>query len=116
MRIKDMNVEELKSFVERNNLTVEGTGKNGSIIRPDLEKAIEAAGLSENDVSEAETIEEQYVVLKPFKDLKDDNYIYEKAGEDYPRNSKQADPERVKELLSTDNKRKEPVIKIKDGE
>ncbi|AKG74368.1 hypothetical protein [Salinicoccus halodurans] len=44
--IKDLSVDELKSLVEENDIEVDGTGKNGNIVRDDLEKALE--NLSEN--------------------------------------------------------------------
>lgn len=108
--LEDKKVADLKDLVEKYGIEVKGTGKNDAVTRPDLEKAIIDSG----KVS-VETAEE-YVVLTPFTDLKDNGYIYEKVGEDYPRDNKKANPERVKELLSADNKRKEPVIKIKDQE
>lgn len=108
--LEDKKVADLKDLVEKYDIEVKGTGKNDAVTRPDLEKAIIDSG--KVSVESAD----EYVVLKPFTDLKDNGYIYENAGEDYPRNNKKSDPERVKELLSVDNKRKESVIKIKDKE
>ncbi|GAB3061858.1 hypothetical protein ACFOU0_06085 [Salinicoccus sesuvii] len=54
----------------------------------------------------------RYVVVKDFKDLKDNDHIY-KEGHVYPRNNKKADPVRVEELSTTKNKRKEVLIKVK---
>lgn len=52
----------------------------------------------------------KYEVIKQFRDLKDDNHVYN-VGNKYPRNSKKADEARVKELIGKDNAVKEPVIK-----
>lgn len=108
--LEGKNVADLKKIAEGYKIEVNGTGKNGAVTRADLEKAI----LDSGKVT-VETADE-YVVLTPFTDLQDNGYIYEKVGESYPRDNKKADPERVKELLSADNKRKEPVIKVKDKE
>lgn len=108
--LEEKKVADLKDLVEKHGIEVKGTGKNDAVTRPDLEKAIIDSG----NVS-VETVDE-YVVLTPFTDLKDNGYVYETAGEDYPRDNKKADPERVKELLSKNNKRKEAVIKVKDKE
>lgn len=53
-----------------------------------------------------------YVVLKDFKDLKDNNYIYHK-GDKYPRKGK-VKKQRIEELSTTKNKRKEILIKKVD--
>lgn len=108
--LEDKKVADLKALVEKYGIEVKGTGKNDAVTRPDLEKAITESGKVTIEIAD------EYVVLTPFTDLKDNGYIYETAGENYPRDNKKADPERVKELLSADNKRKEPVIKIKDKE
>lgn len=66
----------------------------------------------ENTKQTEASVEETYVVVKDFKDLEDNNHIYKKDHQ-YPRNNKKADPERVKALSTTDNKRKEVLIKVK---
>jgi len=50
-----------------------------------------------------------YIVIKDFKDIKDDNHIYHK-GDKYPRKGK-GNKERIEELASISNLIKEPVIK-----
>lgn len=50
----------------------------------------------------------KYEVVKSFKDLEDDNHIYQK-GDKYPRKGK-VKKERVEELSSKDNKIGEPLI------
>lgn len=50
----------------------------------------------------------KYVVIKKFRDLQDNDHIYE-VGEKYPRKGK-PNKERVKELLSNKNKIGEPLI------
>ncbi len=50
-----------------------------------------------------------YVVVKDFRDLKDENHIYKK-GDKYPRKGK-GTKSRIEELSSTKNKRKEVLIK-----
>ncbi|MGF9909404.1 hypothetical protein [Brevibacillus porteri] len=55
-----------------------------------------------------------YVVIKDFKDLQDENHIY-REGDKYPRKGR-AKKERIDELLSSDNKRGEPLIREEEGE
>lgn len=50
-----------------------------------------------------------YVVIKDFSDLEDEGYIY-RAGDVYPREGVELDEERTDSLLTTDNKRKTPLI------
>lgn len=51
----------------------------------------------------------KFVVIKDFKDLKDNGYIY-RAGDFYPREGVELDEERAKELATAKNRRKEPLI------
>lgn len=51
----------------------------------------------------------KFVVIKDFKDLKDNGYIY-RAGDFYPREGVELDEERAEELASDKNRRKEPLI------
>lgn len=51
-----------------------------------------------------------YEVIKKFKDLKDDNYIYN-VGDRFPRKNKRVSPKRYAELAGSDNKIGRPVIK-----
>lgn len=51
----------------------------------------------------------KYVVIKKFRDLQDNDHIYE-VGKKYPRKGK-LNKERVEELLSDKNKIGEPLIK-----
>lgn len=50
-----------------------------------------------------------FKVIKRFKDLKDDNYIYE-VGAEFPRKGAKASEERIKELSSKNNKQGQPLI------
>lgn len=50
----------------------------------------------------------KYRVVKDFKDLQDDGHIY-KAGDKFPRSGR-AKKERIEELSSKDNLRKEILI------
>ena len=50
----------------------------------------------------------KYKVIKPFRDLQDENHVY-KVNHKYPRKGK-ARKERVEELLGSDNKIGEPLI------
>lgn len=50
-----------------------------------------------------------YRALIDFSDMQDDSYFY-KAGDNFPRKGFEAGQERIKELLSTDNKLGKPVI------
>ncbi|EKF8765324.1 hypothetical protein [Staphylococcus pseudintermedius] len=53
----------------------------------------------------------KYEVLKTFKDLQDNDKLYEK-GKTYPRPAnKKIDEERILELSSQDNRQKTPLIK-----
>lgn len=52
----------------------------------------------------------RYVVVEAFKDLKADNHIYQK-GDNYPF-AGPVDPERVAELISTENKRGLALIEL----
>lgn len=51
----------------------------------------------------------KFVVIKDFKDLKDNGYIY-RAGDFYPRDGVELDEDRAEELASDKNRRKEPLI------
>lgn len=50
-----------------------------------------------------------YKVLVAFKDLEDNDHIYTEK-KPYPREGSKPSEERINELLSSDNKRKEPLI------
>ncbi|BDH62116.1 hypothetical protein MTP04_22460 [Lysinibacillus sp. PLM2] len=50
----------------------------------------------------------KYKVIKQFKDLQDNDHIYE-VGHKYPRKGR-ANKERVEELMSSNNKIGEPLI------
>ncbi|MBH9579783.1 hypothetical protein [Staphylococcus felis] len=53
----------------------------------------------------------KYEVLKTFKDLQDNDKLYEK-GKTYPRPAnKKVDEERILELSSSDNRQRTPLIK-----
>ena len=51
-----------------------------------------------------------YKVIKYFEDLQDNNHPYE-AGDTYPREGLKVSEERLVELASDKNLRKEPLIK-----
>lgn len=51
-----------------------------------------------------------FKVIYKFKDLKDNNHIYE-VGDDFPRKGAKATDERIKELSSNLNKIGKPLIK-----
>ena len=58
-----------------------------------------------------QTPEKKYVVIRDFKDLKDNNTIYIK-GDIYPRRADTViEEERIQELMSTDNKIGKQLIK-----
>ncbi len=50
----------------------------------------------------------EYVVVKDFKDLQDENHIY-REGDPFPRKGK-VTKKRIEELSTTKNKRKEVLI------
>lgn len=53
----------------------------------------------------------KYEVLKTFKDLQDNEKLYEK-GKTFPRPAnKKIDEERILELSSNDNRQRKPLIK-----
>lgn len=52
-----------------------------------------------------------YKVIKDFTDLEDNNYIY-RAGKPFPRDGMNVSVERIEQLASNRNKRKEPLIKV----
>lgn len=53
----------------------------------------------------------KYIVIHSFKDLQDDNYIYQ-VGDFYPRKDiKEISDERIEELLGVNNKIGESLIK-----
>ena len=54
----------------------------------------------------------KYKVIKDFKDLKDNNYIY-RAGDKYPRKGR-AKGERIEELSTSQNKHQAPLIEEVD--
>lgn len=54
----------------------------------------------------------EYIVIKDFKDLKDNDHIY-RAGDKYPRQGKGIKA-RIEELTTNKNKRKEVLIKEVD--
>lgn len=51
-----------------------------------------------------------YKVIAYFEDLQDDNHPYN-VGDVFPRDNKTATKERIKELATTQNRRKIPLIK-----
>ncbi|MCM3783675.1 hypothetical protein M3231_11890 [Neobacillus mesonae] len=55
-----------------------------------------------------------YKVIKDFKDLQDENYIY-RAGDKYPRKGR-GKKERIEELSGSDNLRGEPLIVEEEGD
>ena len=55
----------------------------------------------------------KYIVVKDFTDLQDNDHVY-KADDQYPREGVKVTDDRIKELSSTDNKRKEVLIKEQD--
>jgi len=52
----------------------------------------------------------EYIVIKDFKDLKDNGYIY-RAGDIFPRPNVNVEENRIQELATADNVRKEALIK-----
>ena len=52
----------------------------------------------------------KYIVIKDFKDLKDNGYIY-RAGDIFPRPDVNVDENRIRELATADNVRKEILIR-----
>ncbi|PPA71912.1 hypothetical protein [Jeotgalibacillus proteolyticus] len=63
----------------------------------------------------------KYEVIKDFTDQQDNNHVYRaardnKPGDKFPRKGK-VKKERIEELLSSENKRGEPLIKeVKEGD
>ena len=51
-----------------------------------------------------------YKVIAYFEDLQDNNYPYN-VGDVFPRENKTATKERIKELATTQNRQKKPLIK-----
>lgn len=51
-----------------------------------------------------------YIVIKDFKDLQDNNHIYH-AGDKFPRKGKTT-KKRIEELSTVKNKRKEVLIEV----
>ena len=51
-----------------------------------------------------------YKVIAYFEDLQDNNYPYN-VGDVFPRENKTASKERIKELATTQNRQKKPLIK-----
>ena len=51
-----------------------------------------------------------YKVIEYFEDLQDNNYPYN-VGDVFPRENKTATKERIKELATTQNRQKKPLIK-----
>ena len=52
-----------------------------------------------------------YKVIKHFTDLQDKNHPYY-VGDDFPREGLKVTKERIAELSSSNNKRREPLIKL----
>lgn len=50
-----------------------------------------------------------FVVIKPFRDLQDNNFMY-KAGDVFPRDGMEVSNDRIKELSGNDNKLGKPLI------
>lgn len=50
-----------------------------------------------------------YIVLTPFHDLRDDNYIYN-SGDKYPRKGYKPEKARIMELITPENALGKPVI------
>ncbi len=56
-----------------------------------------------------------YEVIHFFTDLQDNNYPYN-VGAIFPRNGLNVNKERLKELSSSNNRQKKPLIKLVEGE
>lgn len=61
-----------------------------------------------------------YRVIEPFFDLKDEGYAYH-AGDAYPRPGKEVSEKRLKELSTSANRRKKPLVEavtevVSDGQ
>ena len=57
-----------------------------------------------------------YKVIIRFKDLQDDNYVYN-VGDEFPRKGAKATKKRINELASSANLRKKPLIeKVEETE
>lgn len=54
-----------------------------------------------------------YKVIKYFTDLKDGNHPYN-VGDDFPREGVKVDDNRIAELASSNNKRREPLIAVEE--
>lgn len=52
----------------------------------------------------------KYVVIATFADLTDNKHLYA-AGDTFPRRGLKVSDERIKELIGSDNKMHQPVIK-----
>lgn len=50
-----------------------------------------------------------YKVIRTFVDLQDNKYRYN-AGDTYPRKGKRPTKKRIAELMSSENRRREPLI------
>ena len=55
-----------------------------------------------------------YKVIKSFSDLQDSGFVY-RAGDTFPRFGKEVTQERIDELASKSNKRKEVLIQYIEG-
>jgi len=53
----------------------------------------------------------EYIVLKDFTDVRDGGYVY-REGDTYPRSGATPIKERIAELCSESNRRKEQLIKV----
>ena len=51
-----------------------------------------------------------YTVIEYFEDLQDNSFAYN-VGDEYPRKGLEATKERIKELATSQNRRKIPLIK-----
>ena len=56
-----------------------------------------------------------YRVISAFNDLLDSNHLY-KVGDEYPREGCSATDARIKELASSENKQRKPLIEAVDVE
>lgn len=111
---KDITVKEIKEELTEKGIDFDNNAKKDELLAL-LQQSHENDELVTEDVEEVdyqdESVEEEdeYIVVKDFRDIKDDNHIY-REHDPYPREGK-ATQSRIEELSTKRNKRKEVLIK-----
>lgn len=94
----DMTVKEIKAVLDKHGIDYDKRARKDDLLAL---------------LPESEKTPKEYVVIKRFRDAQDGKRVYEPKNA-YPRQGVKVTQERIDELLSSNNKQGEPLIKERD--